>query len=221
MQPIDEHLMARVDTYIEGLFAASDPDLDACLAEANLAGLPVIHVSPNQGKLLHLIAKMRGVRRVLEIGTLAGYSTIWMARALPAGGRLVTLEFSPLHADVARKNFERAGLADKIDIRIGPAADTLVRMTGEDPFDLVFIDADKAGYPRYLELVMPLSRSGTVILADNVVQEGRVAEEHPDDETAKAIKAFNRLIADDPRLDSIIVPLFRDELDGMSISVVR
>ena len=221
MQPIDEHLMARVDTYIEGLFAASDPDLDACLTESRLAGLPVIHVSPNQGKLLHVIAKMRGVRRILEIGTLAGYSTIWMARALPAGGRLITLEFSPAHADVARKSFERAGLADKIDIRIGPAADTLVRMTDEDPFDLVFIDADKAGYPRYLELVMTLSRPGTVILADNVVQEGRVADAQPDDETARAIKAFNRLIADDPRLDSIIVPLFRDELDGMSISVVR
>ena len=213
--------MARVDTYIEGLFAPSDPDLDACLAESNLAGLPVIHVSPNQGKLLHLIAKMRGARRILEIGTLAGYSTIWMARALPAEGRLITLEFSPAHADVAQKNFERAGLADKIDIRIGPAADTLVRMTGEEPFDLVFIDADKEGYPRYLELVMPLSGPGTVILADNVVQEGRVADEHPDDETAEAIKAFNRLIAEDPRLDSIIVPLFRDELDGMSISVVR
>jgi predicted O-methyltransferase YrrM len=221
MVPIDEHLLARVDTYIESLFGLSDPDLDACLEDASRAGMPVIQVSPNQGKLLYLIARMRAPRRILEIGTLAGYSTIWLARALPAGGRLITLEFLPLHAEVARKNLERADLGAKVEVRLGPAADTLAAMRNEEPFDLIFIDADKAGYPRYLELVLQLSRPGTVILADNVVQEGRVTEAQTDDETVNAIKEFNRLLAAHPRLDSIIVPLYRNELDGMSISVVN
>src|SRR5262249_18512019 len=147
MAQIDDQLMASVDAYVESLYGKSDPVLDTCLASEHEAGMRLINVSPNQGKLIYLIARMCGVRRILEIGTLAGYSTIWMARALPLDGRLVSLEFVPLHAEVARRNIERAGLASKVEIRVGPAADTLRKMTGEAPFDLVFIDANKSGYP--------------------------------------------------------------------------
>jgi len=222
-EPIDERLIGRVDRYIEELFVPNDPVLSENLQSAEAAGLPAINVSPVQGKLLYLIAKMTRASRVLEIGTLGGYSTTWLARALPRQGRLVTLEKDPHHAEAARSNLQRAGVHKLVEIRIGRAADSLRRMidSGESPFDLVFIDADKLGYVEYLELALRLSHPGTVILADNVIRNGRVLDENPLDENARGAKTFNQMIAAHPRLESLIMPIFRKKLDGLSISVVR
>ena len=164
---------------------------------------------------------MAGARRILEIGTLAGYSAICLARALAEDGKLITIEFVRAHAEVARKNLERAGLAHLADIRVGDAGEVLQSMSQEPPFDLIFIDADKPGYPKYLELVLPLSHPGTVILADNLIRHGEVTGETPGEASVEAIRVFNRMLADNPRLDSTILPLFRDNLDGMSISIVK
>ena len=161
---VNEQLLGQVESYIENLFGLSDPALEECLRDALAAGLPAIQISPSHGKLLHLIAKIAGARRILEIGTLGGYSAIWMARALPPDGKLVTIELSPAHAAVARKNLQRAGLEHVVEVRIGDAVEVLSAMTSEAPFDLVFIDADKPGYVKYLGLAMKLSRPGTVIL---------------------------------------------------------
>lgn len=223
MEPITADLIARIDSYIEQLFVPRDVTLTQGLADAEAAGLPAINVSPNQGKLLYLLARMARARRILEVGTLGGYSTTWLARALPHDGVLVTLELDQRNAEVARRNLERSVLGVAVDLRVGAAADTLRRMIAarEEPFDLVFIDADKPGYVTYLELALELSRPGTVILADNLVRHGQVLEDAPEDESARAAKAYNALIASHPRLESIIVPLVRDTVDGMSISIVR
>lgn len=223
LEPFDEHLAARVDGYIETLFAPSDAALEQSLRDLEAAGMPEISVSPAQGKLLQLIARMSGARRVLEIGTLAGYSAIWLARALPSGGRLISLEVDAAHAAVARRNIERAGLSTIVDIRLGAAADSMRRLIDarEQPFDLIFVDADKQSYPEYLDLSLALSRPGTVILADNVIRSGRVMEDAPSDANVRGAKAFNQALAANPRLDSVIVPVFRQKLDGMSISIVR
>ena len=223
MEPLTADLIARIDRYIEELFVPRDTALTQGLAEAEAAGLPAINVSPNQGKLLYLLAKMSRARRILEVGTLGGYSTTWLARALPRGGVIVTLELEPRHADVARRNLERSIDGVAVDLRVGAAADTMRRMIAarEEPFDLVFIDADKPGYVAYLELALQLSHPGTAILADNLVRHGHVLDVAPEDESAHAAKAFNALIASHPRLESIIVPLVRDTVDGMSISIVK
>jgi predicted O-methyltransferase YrrM len=223
MEPITADLIARIDGYIEQLFVPRDVTLTQGLAEAEAAGLPAINVSPNQGKLLYLLAKMSGARRILEVGTLGGYSTTWLARALPRDGVIVTLELEQRNADVARRNLERSVNGIAVDLRVGAAADSMRRMIAgrEAPFDLIFIDADKPGYVTYLELALQLSRPGTVILADNLVRHGHVLEDAPEDESARAAKAYNALIASHPRLESIIVPLARDTVDGMSISIVR
>jgi predicted O-methyltransferase YrrM len=213
--------LVRIDGYIESLFGGNDAALAQNLIDAEAAGLPPINVSANQGRLLYLLATMARAERVLEIGTLGGYSTTWLARALPPGGVVVTLELSATHAEVARRNIERAAPAARVDIRVGPAADTLRGMAGsEAPFDFIFIDADKPGYVEYLELVMPLSRPGTVIVADNVVRDGLVMETTPPDQNAKGARAFNAAVAAHPRLESIIVPIVRDTIDGISISIV-
>lgn len=223
MEPIDEELVQRVNRYIESLFVPHDEVLCQNLREAQSAGIPDINVSPVQGKLLYMIAKIAGVRRVLEVGTLAGYSTTWLARALPPDGKLVTLEIDAKHAAVARTNLQRAGLGALVDIRVGPAADSLRALIAshEEPFDLVFVDADKPGYAEYLRLALQLSRRGTVILADNLIRNGRVLDETTIDASARGARAYNDAIARNPRLDSIIVPMIRDKLDGMSISVVQ
>jgi len=223
MEPVTVGLLDRIDAYIEELFTPSDPVLSRNLADAEAAGLPAINVSPNQGRLLYLLAKIVGATRILEIGTLGGYSTTWLARALPDGGRLVTLELEPKHAAVARRNLERAGVASLVDIQIGPAADSLracIR-SGVDPFDLVFIDADKSGYPEYLELALELTHPGTVILADNVIRHGLVLDPHPADASDAGARAYNQAIARHPRLESLILPILRDRVDGLSISRVR
>lgn len=212
-----------IDDYIDGLFAPGDPALDATLATAAEAGMPDIHVSGGQGKLLWLMARLIGARRILEIGTLAGYSTIWLARALPEGGRLITLEYDPRHAEVARANLDRAGLSRVVDVRTGAALDILPGIASEsaDPFDLVFLDADKTGYPDYLDWALRLTRPGGLILADNVVRGGRVLDPPPDDASAAGAAAFNAKLAAEPRVEALILQqVGRKGHDGLAIARV-
>src|SRR5688500_8317222 len=186
-----------VDQYLDELLVGSDPALVAALQASQHAGLPAINVAPNQGKLLALLARMQGARSILEIGTLGGYSTIWLARALPAGGRLVTLEADPKHAEVARANIARADLAGAVEIRLGQALDTLPQLQAEGagPFDLVFLDADKPNMPAYFEWALRLTRRGSLILVDNVVWRGEVIEADNDDANVAGIRAFNAALA--------------------------
>ena len=200
-------LFERIDGYIDGLFAPSDPALDAAVARTRKAGMPEIQVSAGQGKFLYVLAKLVGARRILELGTLGGYSTIWLARALPERGRVVSLEFSDKHAKVARENILGAGLADRVEVVVGAALDTLPRLAarGEPPFDMVFIDADKGNYTAYLDLVVPMVRSGGLILADNVIREGEVMEPEKHDGAAKGAAAFNAALAKDARVEAILL----------------
>ncbi len=223
MAEIDGALLDRVDRYIEELLVPPDPALRQGLDDAAAAGLPDIAVSPNEGKLLHLAARLVRPRRILEIGTLGGYSTTWLARALEPGGRLVTLEIDAHHAEVARRNLARAGVGERVEVRVGPATATLRAMIagGEAPFDVIFIDADKESYPEYLELSLQLSRPGTLIMADNVIRNGSVLEPASADPRARGARAFNERIAREARLDSIILPIMRGHLDGVSISIVK
>ncbi|MGH7666887.1 MAG: O-methyltransferase [Candidatus Dormibacteria bacterium] len=188
----DEELWNRVDNLLESDLLGRDPDLGPALAASEEAGLPAIQVSPTQGKLLHLLVRAQGARRVLELGTLGGYSAIWMASALPEEGRLISLEAEPRHAEVARANLQRAGLEAKVDVRVGPALESLPRLLSEaaGPFDLIFIDADKTGYPDYLRWAHRLSREGSLIIADNVVRAGVIAEPPDGDAAAIAVRRF-------------------------------
>lgn len=215
-------LLERIDAYIEGLFIAPDAALSANLRAAEAGGLPAIHVSPNQGKLLYLLVRIARAARVLEVGTLGGYSTTWLARGLVPGGRLVTLELEARHAEVARASIARGAPHVDVDLRVGPAADLLRAMidAGEPPFDVVFIDADKPGYETYLALALQLARPGTLILADNVIRDGLVLDAAPADPNARAARAFNAAIAAHPRLESLILPIMREYVDGLSISIV-
>ncbi|MFJ8659183.1 O-methyltransferase [Streptomyces sp. NPDC093795] len=194
----------RVDQYFAETIAPADDTLTATLADSTAAGLPEIAVAPNQGKLLHLLAGMQGARNILEIGTLGGYSTIWLARALPADGRLITLEYDPAHAEVARANIARAGLDKIVEVRTGAALDSLpgLEAEGAGPFDLVFIDADKVNNPRYVEWALKLSRPGTVIIVDNVVRGGKITAPDPDDPAITGTRELFELVAREPRLDA-------------------
>lgn len=174
--PGSPELWTAVDAYLEAALCAPDPALQDALAANAAADLPEIDVAPNQGKLLHLLARLTGAKRILEIGTLGGYSAIWLARALPEGGRLVTLEREPRHAAVAQANLERAGLAEKVEIRVGPALETLPRLAGGAPFDLVFIDADKESNVAYLDWALKLARPGALVIVDNVVRRGGILD---------------------------------------------
>ena len=216
-------LRVQIEKYIESLFVAPDPVLAQNIGDAEAAGLPAIQVSPNQGKLLYLLAKMCGASRVLEIGTLGGYSTTWLARALPDGGTITSLELDQTRAKVARKNLDRAGVGSRVAIHVGPAEQTLQRLIEQrvPKFDLIFIDADKPGYSRYLDLSLELSRPGTVILGDNLIRDGEVLNEGTSEENARAARAFNAKLAADRRLESIIIPVLGKKVDGMSISIVR
>jgi predicted O-methyltransferase YrrM len=191
-----------VDRYFGELLAPADAQLDAALAANREAGLPAIDVSPLQGKFLHILVQIMQPHRVLEIGTLGAYSTIWMARALPRGGRIVTLEFSPMHADVARKNLKNAGLLDRVDLRVGRAIESLpvLESSGAGPFDLIFIDADKPSNPQYLEWALKLSRPGTVIVIDNVVRDGKVVDGESADPGIQGTRRMTEMIAAEPRL---------------------
>lgn len=191
-----------VDEYISGLFIPPDPALDAALTSSDAAGLPAISVSATQGKLLHLLARAQGARNILEIGTLGGYSTIWLARALPPDGRLISLELDPKHAEVAGANLKRAGVANVAEIRLGPANDSLQKLVAEKhkPFDFIFIDADKQGYAEYLKLSLKLARRGTLIVADNVVRAGNVTDPASKDENVQGIRKFNEALAAEKRV---------------------
>jgi len=214
-------LLARIDRYIEVRFAPQDEALEAAVRESRRAELPEIQVSPNEAKLLQLLAEMVGAGRILEVGTLGGYSAIHFGRALPEDGTLVSLEIDERHAEVARKNVERAGLSGKVEIRVGDARELLARIaeSGEGPFDVVFIDADKEGYPEYLEWAMRLTRPGSLILGDNTVRGGSILD--PRDDSARATNEFNERIAGDPRLSTILLPILRERIDGLTIARVR
>jgi predicted O-methyltransferase YrrM len=212
-----------VDRYITEKLGSGDEALEAALAASQAAGLPAISVSPTQGKLLHLLARAQGARNILEVGTLGGYSAIWLARALPAGGRLVTLEMEPKHAAVAEANLRRAGLADQVEIRLGAAADSLARLVEEKrgPFDFVFIDADKQGYPTYFRQALQLSRVGTVIIADNVIRKGEVANASSTDERVQGVRQLNELIAAEPRVSATAIQTVGSKgYDGFTYALV-
>jgi predicted O-methyltransferase YrrM len=223
MESLNESLVEQIDRYIEGLFVAADETLDHNLRDADAAGLPAISVSPTEGKLLYMLVRIARAARILEIGTLGGYSTTWLARALPANGVLVTLELNPSHAAVARRNLARSVPDVAVDIRVGSAVETLQKMIDvrEQPFDVIFIDADKPAYVTYLQLSLQLSKPGTLILADNVIRHGEVLAAAPPDENARAVKAFNEALAAHPRLESIVLPIVRSRIDGLSISIVK
>src|SRR5262245_5658922 len=187
-----------VDQYIVDSLLPADPALEIALGASTSAGLPAIAVSAAQGKFLHLLAAIQGARRILEIGTLGGYSSIWLARALPDGGRLVTLEFNPRHAEVARSNIEAAGLSDRVDVRVGRALDLLPSLAGE-PFDLIFIDADKPSTTEYFQWALKLSRPGTVIVVDNVVRDGGLIDPNGNDDV-QGMRRFMQAVAAEPRV---------------------
>jgi len=213
-------LLLRIDTYIEELFAPPDPALEGALRRSRAVGLPEIQISPTEGKLLRLLAEIAGVRRILEIGTLGGYSTIHLAGALPEDGLLVSLEVDERNAGIARENIAEAGLESVVEVRVGDARELLAWMfeDGEGPFDLTFIDADKGGYPEYLEWALRLSRPGSLILGDNAIMGGSVIE--PEEGSAQAIRQFNERLAQDPRLSAIVLPLIRGRVDGLAIARV-
>ncbi|CAL9551303.1 Catechol O-methyltransferase [Streptomyces sp. enrichment culture] len=205
----EARLWNAVDDYFTGRLLDDDPDeaLAAALRESDAAGLPPIAVSPLQGKLLRLLARLQGARRVLEIGTLGGYSTIWLGRALPADGRLVTLEYNPRHAEVALRNIARAGLAEQVEVRVGPALESLPKLADEQPppFDLVFIDADKANNAHYVEWALRLTAAGSLIVLDNVVRGGRVADPDNTDPDVVGTRAALEMFGTHPRLDATAV----------------
>jgi len=212
-----------VDSYIADLFLPPDPALEAALASSAAAGLPSISVSPAQGKLLHLLARMQGARRILELGTLGGYRTIWLARALPADGRLISMEVNPKHAEVAHANIARAGLASVVEIRLGSALETLPQLAteGRGPFDLIFIDADKPGYAGYLKWSLKLAREGTLIVADNVVRKGEVANPASKDENVQGIRKFNELLAAEKRVTTTVIQTVGSKgYDGLALILV-
>ena len=214
---------AAVDTYINSLVVAPDPALDAALAASVAAGLPPINVTPAQGKLLHLLARVQGARRILEIGTLAGYSTIWLARALPAGGRVITLESNPAHADLARANSARAGLDDRIEVRLGNALETLPRLADEGgrPFDFTFIDADRVNLTEYFEWALKLSRPGSLIIVDNVVRKGGVIDATSDDPNITGVRRFGARLAAEKGVSATMVQTVGAKgYDGFAIALV-
>jgi predicted O-methyltransferase YrrM len=214
---------SAVDQYLGDLLAPSDPALEQALAASAAAGLPAIHVSPTQGKLLSLLVRSLQARQVLEIGTLGGYSAIWLARALPPDGRLITLEAKPLHAEVARKNIERAGLSGVVEIRLGPALSTLSELAAEGlaPFDLVFIDADKPAYVDYLDWALRLTRRGSLIVADNVVRKGAVADPADNDERVVGVRRFLQRLAAEPRVSATAIQTVGGKgYDGFALALV-
>jgi predicted O-methyltransferase YrrM len=226
MKTPGQAVWTKVDRYFGDLLVPIDDALDAALKANEKGGLPQIDVTPLQGKFLEFLVRAIGARRVLEIGTLGAYSTIWMARALPADGRLVTLELEPHHANVARQNLEKAGMADRVEILVGPATESLriLENTGAGrgvTFDLIFIDADKQGYPEYLTWALKLSRPGTVIVADNVVRDGEVIDEKSEDPRIQGVRRFVEMVAAEPRLSATVLQTVGEKgYDGFALAVV-
>lgn len=213
----------EIEAAINRRFAPEDDGLRAALQAAKDDGLPEIQISPNQGKLLQLLALACNAHKILEIGSLAGYSGIWLARALPADGRFITLEISPKHAEVVRRTYERAGVADRAEVRVGSGLDLLPQLVSEAPFDLIFIDADKPPYPQYLEWAIRLARPGSIIVADNTIRDGDALRE-PDQiehERNLGLAQYNQIASTDPRLTSLALAMDDDYTDGFTISVVR
>ncbi len=220
---MSQEIWTSVDEYVVDLLSPSDEILDAALADSDAGGLPPINVSPSQGKFLSILVKSARAKRVLEIGTLGGYSTIWLARALPHDGTVISLELEQHHADVARNNIERAGFTKQVDIRVGSAADTLQSLVAEntEPFDFIFIDADKEGYPEYLERSLELSHSGTLIVADNVVRDGGVIDPHHSDPRVHGVREFLARASVSPRLSGTVVQTVGTKgYDGFAIFAV-
>jgi len=213
----------KVDRYFGDLLLRPDPALDAAIVANRDADLPAIDVTPLQGKFLELLVRISGARRILEIGTLGGYSTIWLARALPADGIVVSLELEPSHAKIARANLKKAGLAERVEIRVGRAAGTLKKLVaeGSDPFDMIFIDADKASYPDYLDWSLKLARHGTLIVADNVVRDGEVIDPKSPDPNIQGVRRFTEKLAAEPRLTSTVLQTVAGKgYDGFAMVVV-
>lgn len=220
---MNQETWTAVDTYISGFLASHDDALEQALKDSAKEGLPEIQVSPTQGKLLHVLARLIKARNILEIGPLGGYSTIWMARALEPGGRIITLEFSSKHADVARANFDRAGLSKVIEVRVGPALEALPKVAAEarDPFDLIFIDANKSQMPEYFDWALKLSRPGSIILADNVVRDGKVIDAHSPDPDIQGVRRFNERLASESRVSATEIQTVGSKgYDGFALAVV-
>lgn len=216
-------LWKAVDQYIADRLVPSDPVLGETVAANAAAELPAIDVAPNQGKLLHLLARVMGARKILEIGTLGGYSTTWLARALPEGGRMITLEANPKHAEVARANIARAGLSDIVTLRLGAALDTLPQLEkeGESPFDLIFIDADKPNIPNYVKWALKLSRKGTLIIVDNVIRQGEVIEASSGDPNVQGARRLFEMLASEPRLEATALQTVGSKgHDGFAMALV-
>ncbi len=223
MTTITEQSWATVDRYLTDTVVKPDDALNAALEASDAAGLPSIAVSPSQGKFLHLLARLVKARTILEVGTLGGYSTIWLARALPPGGRLVTLEADARHAELARANIARAGLGEVVDVRLGPALETLPKIAAEHrpPFDLVFIDADKPNTPRYFTWALELSHAGSIIVVDNVVRKGEVANSSTTDPSVQGMRRFFEMVAAEPRVDVTAIQTVSSKgYDGFSIALV-
>jgi predicted O-methyltransferase YrrM len=219
MTPMTEPTPEAVDTFLSELVARDDEALIRARRASDEAGLPSIAVSAPQGKFLRVLARAVGARRILEIGTLGGYSTIWLAGGLAPGGRLVTLEYSAKHAEVARTNLARAGLADAVEVRVGPALETLPALAADEPFDLVFVDADKAPYAQYLDWAVRLTRPGGLVVADNVVRQGRVLDPG-EDEAVRGVRAYLEAMADDPRLEGTVLQTVGAKgWDGLAVAV--
>jgi caffeoyl-CoA O-methyltransferase len=224
MENLDRQIFEDVDQYILNLLGGEDEALratDKSIAEANM---PPISVSANQGKFLHMLARMNKAKKILEIGTLAGYSTIWMARALPRDGKLISLEFDPNHARVAKANVEKAGLSSIVDIRIGKAIELLPQLEAgkEGPFDMIFIDADKPPYTEYFQWSLKLSRPGTLIVADNVIREGKVLDTNPTDEMVAGVQRFNTFLSQTKSVTATIIQTVGSKMhDGMALAIVN
>jgi caffeoyl-CoA O-methyltransferase len=221
---MSKELFESVDQYINNLLVNEDDALTATEASITEYNIPSISISPNQGKFLQILAKLCNAKKILEVGTLAGYSTIWLARALPEDGRLITLEFDPKHAAVAHKNIVRAGLGSVVEIRIGKALDTLPQIEAEGiaPFDMIFIDADKFPYTEYFQWALRLSRPGTLIVADNVIREGKVLDPNSTDEMVRGVQRFNNMLAKNTAVTATIIQTVgAKEHDGMAIAIVN
>ncbi len=219
-----QEVWTAVDSYITDLFVPPDGALNAALQASETAGLPTINVSPPQGKFLQLLARAIGARAILEMGTLGGYSTIWLARALPADGRLITLEEDPKHAEIARTNIARAGLSGVVELRLGRALDTLPQLAaeGRGPFDFIFIDADKPSYADYFAWALKLSRRGTIIIGDNVIRRGAVIDPaKSDDPRVPGVLRFNQLVAAERRVSATVIQTVGAKgYDGFTFAVV-
>jgi predicted O-methyltransferase YrrM len=218
---MEKELWKAVDQYTTGLLMPSDPALDAALAASDAAGLPSISVSPSQGKLLMLLARLAGASRILEVGTLGGYSSIWLARALSPGGRLITLEADAKHAEIARSNIARAGFAGVVEVRLGDARVNIQQLAAEGPFDLIFIDADKQSIPHYLEWSLKLSHPGSLIIVDNVVRDGALIDAKSEDPNVIGVRRMHEMLAAEPRVSATTIQTVGSKgYDGLTLALV-